>query len=35
MRAPDGHSRLELSRFLKPTVIANHQIAKSIRRPKP
>ena len=27
MRTPDGHSRLELSRFLAPTVIADHRIA--------
>ena len=25
MRTPDGHGRLELSRFLKPTVIADHR----------
>src|SRR3982750_511497 len=24
MRTPDGHSRLELSRFIRPTVIADH-----------
>src|SRR3954469_25952749 len=24
MRTPDGHSRLELSRFLTPTVVADH-----------
>ena len=27
MRTPDGHSRLELSRFLEPTVIADHRRA--------
>ena len=27
MRTPDGHSRLELSRFLTPTVIADHRNA--------
>jgi catechol 2,3-dioxygenase-like lactoylglutathione lyase family enzyme len=27
MRTPDGHSRLELSRFLAPTVVADHRIA--------
>jgi hypothetical protein len=27
MRTPDGHSRLELSRFLRPTVIAAHREA--------
>jgi catechol 2,3-dioxygenase-like lactoylglutathione lyase family enzyme len=27
MRTPDGHSRLELSRFLAPTVIADHRRA--------
>ncbi|CAK7261669.1 MULTISPECIES: VOC family protein [unclassified Shinella] len=27
MRTPDGHSRLELSRFLRPTVIADHRTA--------
>lgn len=27
MRTPDGHSRLELSRFLRPTVIADHRQA--------
>lgn len=27
MRTPDGHSRLELSRFLEPTVIADHRTA--------
>ena len=25
MRTPDGHGRIELSRFLKPTVIADHR----------
>jgi catechol 2,3-dioxygenase-like lactoylglutathione lyase family enzyme len=25
MRTPDGHSRLELSRFLRPAVIADHR----------
>jgi catechol 2,3-dioxygenase-like lactoylglutathione lyase family enzyme len=25
MRTPDGHSRLELSRFLKPSVVADHR----------
>ena len=27
MRTPDGHSRLELSRFIKPSVIADHRNA--------
>ncbi len=27
MRAPDGHSRLELSRFLRPPVVADHRNA--------
>ena len=27
MRTPDGHNRLELSRFLRPTVIADHRNA--------
>ena len=27
MRTPDGHSRLELSRFLEPTVVADHRTA--------
>ena len=27
MRTPDGHSRLELSRFLAPSVIADHRTA--------
>ncbi len=27
MRTPDGHSRLEISRFLAPTVIADHRNA--------
>ncbi|HEX6350731.1 MAG TPA: VOC family protein [Candidatus Dormibacteraeota bacterium] len=27
MRTPDGHSRLELSRFLEPPVIADHRTA--------
>src|SRR5919201_2428327 len=27
MRTPDGHSRLELSRFLTPCVIADHRTA--------
>ena len=27
MRTPDGHSRLELSRFLVPPVIADHRSA--------
>ena len=27
MRTPDGHSRLELSRFLAPRVVADHQNA--------
>ena len=27
MRTPDGHSRLELSRFLTPPVIADHRRA--------
>jgi catechol 2,3-dioxygenase-like lactoylglutathione lyase family enzyme len=25
MRTPDGHSRLELSRFLKPQIVADHR----------
>jgi predicted enzyme related to lactoylglutathione lyase len=25
MRTPDGHSRLELSRFLRPPVVADHR----------
>src|SRR6185437_12879670 len=25
MRTPDGHSRLELSRFLKPPIVADHR----------
>jgi catechol 2,3-dioxygenase-like lactoylglutathione lyase family enzyme len=25
MRTPDGHSRLELSRFLRPSVVADHR----------
>jgi hypothetical protein len=27
MRTPDGHSRLELSRFLTPPVVADHRNA--------
>jgi catechol 2,3-dioxygenase-like lactoylglutathione lyase family enzyme len=27
MRTPDGHSRLELSRFVRPAVIADHRTA--------
>jgi predicted enzyme related to lactoylglutathione lyase len=27
MRTPDGHSRLELSRFLAPAVVADHRSA--------
>jgi len=27
MRTPDGHSRLELSRFLRPQVVADHRNA--------
>lgn len=27
MRTPDGHSRLELSRFLRPAVVADHRTA--------
>jgi catechol 2,3-dioxygenase-like lactoylglutathione lyase family enzyme len=27
MRTPDGHGRLELSRFLRPEVIADHRAA--------
>jgi catechol 2,3-dioxygenase-like lactoylglutathione lyase family enzyme len=27
MRTPDGHSRLELSRFLRPEVVADHRSA--------
>ena len=27
MRTPDGHSRLELSRFVRPPVVADHRIA--------
>ena len=27
MRTPDGHSRLELSRFLRPAIIADHRNA--------
>ena len=27
MRTPDGHSRLELSRFLRPNVVADHRNA--------
>jgi catechol 2,3-dioxygenase-like lactoylglutathione lyase family enzyme len=27
MRTPDGHSRLEISRFLRPSVIADHRNA--------
>src|SRR3954471_9822382 len=31
MRTPDGHSRLELSRFLTPPVVADHRNARSTR----
>ena len=27
MRTPDGHSRIELSRFLAPAVVADHRTA--------
>ena len=27
MRTPDGHSRLELSRFISPSVVADHRNA--------
>jgi catechol 2,3-dioxygenase-like lactoylglutathione lyase family enzyme len=27
MRTPDGHSRLEISRFLRPSVVADHRSA--------
>ena len=27
MRTPDGHSRLELSRFIRPAVVADHRNA--------
>jgi catechol 2,3-dioxygenase-like lactoylglutathione lyase family enzyme len=27
MRTPDGHSRIELSRFLAPAVVADHRVA--------
>ena len=27
MRTPDGHSRLEISRFIAPTVVADHRTA--------
>ena len=27
MRTPDGHSRIELSRFLRPAVVADHRTA--------
>lgn len=27
MRTPDGHSRLELSRFIKPAIVADHRTA--------
>jgi len=27
MRTPDGHGRLELSRFIEPSVIADHRVA--------
>ncbi|MDX8454679.1 VOC family protein [Mesorhizobium sp. VK9D] len=27
MRTPDGHSRLELSTFLRPAVVADHRVA--------
>ena len=32
MRTPDGHSRLELSRFLAPPVIADHRADRGDRR---
>lgn len=28
MRTPDGHSRLELSRFLRPAIVADHRTAR-------
>jgi hypothetical protein len=28
MRAPDGHGRIELSRFLAPPVVADHRNAR-------
>jgi len=31
MRTPDGQSRLELSRFLRPAVVADHRAAPSTR----
>lgn len=31
MRTPDGHGRLELSRFLEPSVVADHRDAPSTR----
>jgi predicted enzyme related to lactoylglutathione lyase len=27
MRTPDGHSRVEISRFLNPPVVADHRVA--------
>jgi catechol 2,3-dioxygenase-like lactoylglutathione lyase family enzyme len=27
MRTPDGHSRLELSRFIRPSIVADHRTA--------
>jgi catechol 2,3-dioxygenase-like lactoylglutathione lyase family enzyme len=27
MRTPDGHGRIELSRFIRPTVVADHRMA--------
>ncbi|UGS89481.1 VOC family protein (plasmid) [Ralstonia wenshanensis] len=27
LRTPDGHSRLEISRFLSPSVVADHRVA--------
>jgi catechol 2,3-dioxygenase-like lactoylglutathione lyase family enzyme len=27
MRTPDGHSRLEISRFLRPSIVADHRTA--------
>ena len=34
MRMPDGHGRIELSRFLAPPVVADHRNAPAIR-PRP
>ncbi len=33
MRTPDGHSRLEMSRFLAPRVVADHRRAPDIAEP--